>query len=90
MFKFQDDDFSIRLVEKELCVLRPKKEFSQYIMQGHHASASNDNRWDLIMKSTQRIDIDGLSNIAQLSKVVAKEEYFKYTRLLVDVNFTKS
>jgi hypothetical protein len=73
-------------VEKELCVLRTKIQFSKYLMIGHQISTQNENRWDLLMSSTNRIDKDGLININKVSKVLKIEQYYKYTRILVDVN----
>jgi hypothetical protein len=73
-------------VEKELCVLRTKTQFSKYLMIGHQISTQNENRWDLLMSSTNRIDKDGLININKVSKVLKTEQYYKYTRILVDVN----
>ncbi len=73
-------------MEKELCVLRTKTQFSKYLMIGHQISTQNENRWDLLMSSTNRIDKDGLININKVSKVLKTEQYYKYTRILVDVN----
>ncbi len=70
-------------------MLRSKRNISKYIMQGHHASVMNNNRWDLLMSSTFRIDTDGLTNIEQKSRVVAVEKYYKYTRVMVDVELKK-
>ncbi len=55
-------------------------------MIGHQISTQNENRWDLLMSSTNRIDKDGLININKVSKVLKIEQYYKYTRILVDVN----
>jgi hypothetical protein len=73
-------------VEKELCVLRTKTQFSKYLMIGHQISTQNENRWDLLMSSTRRIDKDGLININNVSKILKIEQHYKYTRILVDVN----
>ncbi len=73
-------------MEKELCVLRTKTQFSKYLMIGHQISTQNENRWDLLMSSTRRIDKDGLININNVSKILKIEQHYKYTRILVDVN----
>lgn len=80
---------SIRLIEKELCVFRPPRNISKYIMQDHQASHVNAKRWELLMSATNRIDEDGLSNIENLVKIVSVQEFYKYTRVLVNVSLQK-
>ena len=63
----EDDYFLITIVEKELCVLSTKTQFSKYLMIEHQLSTQNENRWDLLMSSTKRIDKDGLININKVS-----------------------
>ena len=57
-------------------------------MVEHNISLSsvNNNRWDLIMSSTNRIDEDGFSNIHEVSRILKLEKYYKYLKILVDVS----
>ena len=55
-------------------------------MIGHQISTQNKNRWDLLMSSTNRIDYDGLNNINKVSRIIKIEQYYKYSRILVDTS----
>ena len=75
-------------MEKELCVLRTKTQFSKYLMIGHQISTQNENRWDLLMSSTNRIDKDGLINI---NKVYPPNllSFSRFTYTLCFINLLK-
>jgi hypothetical protein len=85
----EDDDFTIRMIEKELCVKRFSAAESVYVMQNHKRSSMNEKRWSLIMSATNRIDYDGLSNLNRVARLTQVIEYPKFTHLKVKLIYSR-
>ncbi|CAF3383009.1 unnamed protein product [Rotaria sp. Silwood1] len=69
----EDDDMGLRFLSKDICVQRPTTGY--YYAGSHSSQTRNKNRFKLLFDAALRQDIDGLSNIAQLSRITSTYEY---------------
>ena len=76
----------MRMIAKDICVKRPLKEHALYKMSSHKSSKRNPNRRKLLFSSIERMNADGLSNLAALDvRIVDVKLYNLFTHLKVHV-----
>ncbi|RNA09001.1 beta-1-4-N-acetylgalactosaminyltransferase bre-4-like [Brachionus plicatilis] len=88
----EDDDMVIRMLAKDMCVMRPKPEYALYKMSKHQKSKRNPNRNNLLYSSVKRMNFDGLNNLNDLDAGVVEEvEFGMYVKLKINVgSFNRS
>ncbi|CAF0877461.1 unnamed protein product [Didymodactylos carnosus] len=72
----EDDDVSLRIIHKEMCVVRPPLEHAKYISLPHLGQKPNLKRFELLRWTTLRMSIDGYSNIDKYAQIVKAKQDF--------------
>jgi len=98
----EDDDWSMRLFNKKICLMRPENTknklvkrsnssnsqlttSSPFIMLKHRPSRVNKKRHNQLATSLINQQVDGLSNVERLARIIRVRELPLMTHLLVDV-----
>ncbi len=76
----------MRMIAKDVCVMRPHLNYSIYLMVSHKKSVPNPNRVDRLFRSIDRMNYDGLNNVGSLNSSIVSVTYFSlFTHLSINV-----
>lgn len=78
----EDDDFGLRMLAKKVCVQRSRT--ASYFVDSHPNAERNPQRFSLLFDAVLYQNIDGLSNVETLARIVDVISYPLVTWLTVD------
>ncbi len=85
----EDDDWTLRMFNNKLCIIRPvTSNNAPFAMLKHTQAAENNNRYEMLGTALERQYIDGYSNIDEYAKVNLVTRYPLFTHILIDVKPT--
>jgi hypothetical protein len=82
----EDDDWTLRMFNKKLCILRPTSLTALFSMLSHNKSKENSNRFKKLTKTLVNQANDGLSTINKKTKIKLIRKYSLFTHLKIRVN----
>ncbi|CAF0925443.1 unnamed protein product [Adineta ricciae] len=82
----EDDDLALRLIQRQMCVVRPSYELAIYIGLPHPRGKRNDARFGLLTWTTVRFPQDGYAQIEPLTRIMSTRQTSTVVHLQVDVN----
>ncbi|CAF5110975.1 unnamed protein product, partial [Rotaria magnacalcarata] len=82
----EDDDLSLRFIQRRACVVRPSYELANYIALPHSNGRSNNARFKLLTWSTVRLDTDGYNKIDSMIRIVHILNTSTVLHLKIDVD----
>ena len=81
----EDDDMSLRVVNKNLMICRFPPLISRYTMLPHKHSKPNEERLNLLERGREDQETDGLNSIAGKYVILGKQERLRHTILHVEI-----
>ncbi|CAF1285297.1 unnamed protein product [Adineta ricciae] len=82
----EDDDLSLRMIQRRVCVVRPVDAVAVYAALPHPHGHRNDARFNLLAWSTVRVDGDGYKQIDSLIEIVDVKQRSSVVHLKVNVD----
>jgi len=82
----EDDDWTLRMFNKGLCVMRPEFTSVPYAMLTHGQATANKQRMSHLSGAIEFQDSDGLSNIDQHTKIISEKSLALFKHLVISVN----
>ncbi|CAF0884061.1 unnamed protein product [Adineta steineri] len=82
----EDDDLSLRFIQRRICVVRPSDGLAIYAALPHPRGQRNNARFNLLTWSTVRLDTDGFAQIDPMIRFVEIRKRSTVTHIKLDVN----
>ncbi|CAF0965585.1 unnamed protein product [Rotaria sordida] len=82
----EDDDLSLRLIQRRMCVIRPNYDLAIYVALPHRRGQRNHARFQLLTWSTVRLNADGYGQIDSMIRIINIRKTFTVTHLKINVN----
>ena len=79
----EDDDFYLRITQKNLTLERPISLYARYKMIRHEHQKLNEKRLDLLRNTNSRYINDGLNNLK--TKCINVSLFKTFTHFLIDI-----
>ncbi|CAF2519639.1 unnamed protein product [Rotaria sp. Silwood2] len=86
----EDDDLSLRLIQRRMCVVRPSYELAIYTALPHPKGQRNGARFQLLAWSTVRLNADGYKQIDSMIRIVDIRKTSTVIHLKIDVDANQS